>query len=221
MRKIIFLNDLEDMDGYLSYHESINDPIFFLSFHAPIFGTVNIFGEVYPCSNPHLFMYTSLTILPRYQGDCLGIEKYEFWHFLAQNCTPTSQWELILWNGMCLGTIARGRIFFEMLCMNFDMQSFFLQSSISTFKECFGRLDLTNSKSHETLIKGHVTSHDLIPCWSWWKMNPTAPKNHLHANIYHRKREAKAMEARIPRSIDETFLMRKNEISMIKIEEVK
>ena len=46
-------------------------------------------------------------------------------------------------------------------------------------------------------------------CSSWWKINLAAPKNHLHANICHRKREAKAMEARITKSIDKTFLMSK------------
>ena len=49
-------------------------------------------------------------------------------------------------------------------------------------------------------------------------INPTAPTNHLHANTYHRNREAKAMEVEIPRSIDETFLMSKKEISIIKSE---
>ena len=58
----------------------------------------------------------------------------------------------------------------------------------------------------------------LIPCRSWWKINPKAPKNHLHANTYHRKREAKAMEAEIAKSIDETFLMSKKEIFIIKSE---
>ena len=56
---------------------------------------------------------------------------------------------------------------------------------------------------------GAWRSRALVPCWSWWKINPTTPKNHLHVNTFHKKRKAKAMEAGIPKSTNETFLMRK------------
>lgn len=56
---------------------------------------------------------------------------------------------------------------------------------------------------------GSWRSWALIPCLSWWKISPIAPKDHMHAKTCHKNIEAKALEAGTPRSIDKTFLMRK------------